>query len=464
MDKKNIQAILQDALEHEIPSSSMDLWPAVKDRLVARKDDQQGEKMNNLKSRQMRVSLAFVLVIALVTLALVTPQGRAFAQSILQFFVRAESDAIPVPTSEPLKWVDVTPGISLATKTPLPSMAIFAGECGDFGTPTCSVEQIRSKVDFIVKEPAVLPQGLYFLGATGGPDNISMLYYYEKQRGSLFINIERWAGAPSPETDLIGASANVETVKIGDLLGEYFKGVFVNQDGGASATWDPTFDIETLRWIDAGISYTMSYSYPPTTLGKEGMTAIAESMTIEPVMKQPMPTPQESEIWNPKEIWNLNISEAEEQAGFKLMLPTELPESLSLVGALYEEKQKYVQVYYQTSEGNSLMINQQVSPSPADCILCDISIGDYNDVQEGNLENVMMVPADANLETVQIGSATGEYIEGVWSGTDCCGWVWEPNPYLKTLRWWADGKSFELRFGGMGLEKADMIKIAESMK
>jgi hypothetical protein len=96
--------------------------------------------------------------------------------------------------------------------------------------------------------------------------------------------------------------------------------------------------------------------------------------------------------------------------------------------------------------------------------LCDITIGDYNKLPEGNPDNLMVVPADAKLETVQIGTATGKYIEGVWSGTDCCGWQWDSNPYMKTLRWWADGKAFELAYMGAEIEKADMIKIAESLK
>ena len=37
MDNKNIQSILQDALEEEIPSSQVNLWSAVKASLVAGK-------------------------------------------------------------------------------------------------------------------------------------------------------------------------------------------------------------------------------------------------------------------------------------------------------------------------------------------------------------------------------------------------------------------------------------------
>ena len=104
----------------------------------------------------------------------------------------------------------------------------------------------------------------------------------------------------------------------------------------------PNFGIETLRWVDDGISYTMEYSYPPAPLGKEGMAALAESMTTEPVAKLPMPVPTEDPyVWNPSDTYNLSVSEAEQQAGFKLLLPAKLPETLSLVGASYDAGTQY---------------------------------------------------------------------------------------------------------------------------
>lgn len=468
MDNKNIQAILQDALEEKIPSTQIQLLPAVKASLVAGNHRliQQGEKMNSTRPQRVpRAMLITLTIILLLTLTLITPQGRAFAQSILQFFIRSESDAVPVPTSAPLNWVGQTPGAVPATSTPLPAAALFADECGDFSNPGCSVEQIRSRVDFTVKEPARLPEGLYFMGATGGPDDVLLSYGSQDMSFSLTLFADRWTGTLSPDTDLVGASATIEKVQIGNLNGEYFKGSFVYQSGQDVATWDPDFGSETLRWVDGDTSYKLLYGSFQKSLNKEGMVAIAESMTSEPIVNLPMPSPTvDPYAWDPKEYWNLSISEAQEQAGFKLLLPTELPEILSVMGARYEEKHGYVQVNYQTLPGESLVLSQQISDNPENCALCDISIGDYNDVEQENPDNLRVVPVDANLEIVQIGTVTGKYVEGVWSGTDCCGWVWDPQPYLKTLRWWKDGMAFEIAYGGLELEKADLIRIAESIK
>jgi hypothetical protein len=266
----------------------------------------------------------------------------------------------------------------------------------------------------------------------------------------------------------------VEKVYIGGLTGEYFKGIFVAEAEGNVAHWDPNFfGIETLRWVDDDISYTMEYSYPPMPLDKEGMVALAESMTTEPVAKLPMPVSETFDVWDPSETYNLSVPEAEQQAGFKLLLPTQLPEIFSLFGASYDTDYKVVSVFFPidqnlygpTTEG--ILLRQQVAPNPTDCFLCDILIGDYNEFAEdaGNANYFKeIVPSDDKIETAQIGAVTGKYIQGVWSGTDCCGWVWDPTVFRKTLRWWSSGMAFELSYFGENIEKADMIKIAESLK
>jgi hypothetical protein len=218
----------------------------------------------------------------------------------------------------------------------------------------------------------------------------------------------------------------------------------------------------------------MAYSYPPAPLEKEGMAALAESMTTEPVAKQPAPAPTEDPyVWNPSDTYNLSVSEAEQQAGFKLLLPAKLPDILSLVGASYDSENNIVEVFYSldpnqfgpTTEGVSL--HQQVITDPADCFLCDIVIGDYNQFAEeaANSKSFKeIVPSEKEIETVQVGTATGKYIQGVWNGTDCCGWQWDPTVFRKTLHWQQDGMAFELSYFGMNLEKADLIRIAESLK
>jgi hypothetical protein len=483
MENKKLKSIMQDALEKEISPAQIELWPAVKNRLVARKHPlfQQGQKMTpNYPRRAAFAALALVLAVVVL---LATPQGQAFAKNLLNFFIRTEGNSLPVPmpTETPKKWVDVTPDVPASTMTPGPSesgaeIVPFAADCGVFPNLTCSVEAIRGKVNFAVKELGDIPENLYFLGATGGPERIFLFYNLPDNSGGLTITIEPWEGQPAPNTSQVAANAVVEKVKIRDYEGEYVKGSFV-MDGNSNSNetvWNENFHLETLRWVEGDVLYAMQYYYPEVPYGKERLVALAESMTSAPVEKLPMPATAEptadEEIWDPHKSYPFSISEMETQIGFKLNLPGKLPEGLALIGARRNpERNEVVQVYYVYTNqdfrisSNGLTISQQMAPNPADCPLCDIFVGDYNLQKENFLR--LIAPPESNLQTVQIGDVTGKYVEGGWMcDEDPCGWKWDMSGYVKTLRWWKDEMAYELSYWGMELEKADLIAIAESMK
>lgn len=220
--------------------------------------------MNTLKRPQIAYSL--VSIVILLALAFISPQGRAFAQDVLQFFTRIESDSY---YSEPS---DLT----------FEEMTSFHAECGISIHPTCSVEQVRSMVDFEVKELAVLPEGMYFEGATGGPDWIELAYLHkdrDRLGGELSVVVEPVDKA-SPWT--VAKSAQVEQVQIGTLPGEYHTGILF-QDEYGNVTWQPDDPLATLRWEDGGNMYTLVYYSTRYPLTKEDLVHLAESMTLEPV-------------------------------------------------------------------------------------------------------------------------------------------------------------------------------------
>jgi hypothetical protein len=425
------------------------------------------EKEVEMSARNRRIKIAVALAIVLLIAVLIaTPQGRAFAQSILQFFTRAESDMLSVPT-EPVAWVD--PSVAHPTKTPLPPAATFAEDCGDFRAPTCSVEQIREKVDFTVKEPRNIPDGIYFVGATGGPDSISLMYDAADNSYGLSVIEERWTGKPAEGTSQVGASADVQKVQIGNSPGEYFRGSFVMKSGESTATWDPNFIQETLSWVEGNTSYSLNYFFgSQTPLGKEGMVALAESMTTEPVVKLPMPATVTSEPSEsiPESPFKLSIAEAEELAGFKLVLPPTLPDFLSLEGAMYEPETKVVTISYKLEvtepdlEGlsmNGLSVSEQFVSNPEECAICDIAVGEDTTVWPD--QSPLFVGDNANFELIQIGDVTAKYAEGVRLGDG----TWEYDPSLRHLRWEANGIAFDLWDIG-SLTKAQLITIAESLK
>ena len=211
---------------------------------------------------------AIALAVMMVTLIFAaTPQGSAVAQDILLFFTRAKSDSYYEPVSD-LTFEETT---------------AFHEQCGTAIQPTCSVEQIRSMIDFEVKELGRLPEGLYYVGATGGPDWVSLKYEYpDRLAGGIGIVVKR----TGTEKYLIAKSASIERVQVGDLPAEYYTGILFQDDNG-NVTWQPNEPVAQLRWADGDSTYTLIYVFQnqedPLTM--EELIALAEDMTLEPVAK-----------------------------------------------------------------------------------------------------------------------------------------------------------------------------------
>ena len=67
------------------------------------------------------------------------------------------------------------------------------------------------------------------------------------------------------------------------------------------------------------------------------------------------------------------------------------------------------------------------------------------------------VGKSAQIETVQIGDVTGEYVIGAWGGpTDHL--EWEAIPNIQHLRWKANGYYFDIQFNVTGVNPEDLAK------
>ena len=266
MDSRNIRSVLQDALEDEIPSSKINLWPAIKADLAAGKHRVlQGENMNTVKSNRMpRLAYAMAVMIALMAVALVTPQGRSFAQGIVQFFTRAESNtfllsASQIATSE--------------TDIAAPTVAAPA--------PLTSAAEAGKLAGFQPYELPSVPDGFTYLGARLYGSAVSIEYEAQGGGGNLII-MQSTAGVYQSSWDQVPAEA-VVPVKIGQLDGEFAQGAFVVYAGDSAATWNPDAQILRLRWLNDGVWLEMSkYGGVDAIeyLDQAGMVALAESMAI----------------------------------------------------------------------------------------------------------------------------------------------------------------------------------------
>ena len=240
MDNKKIKSILKDALEDEIPASQIDVWPAVRANLVAgnRQLLQQGEKMNTIKEQHMpRFAVAIVMVVILLTIVLVTPQGRSFAQSVLQFFTRAESTTFPLESSQ------IAGEPDLLSPTAVPS------------EPLISVSEAETQVGFDAAELTYTPDGFNYLGARLSRNAISIEYETTDKGGHLVIQ-QSQEGFVQSDWDKVPADA-VTPVKIGELDGEFAQGTFVLYPGDTSAAWNANAAILRLRWEANGIWFEL---------------------------------------------------------------------------------------------------------------------------------------------------------------------------------------------------------------
>lgn len=270
MDDKKIRSILQDALEEEIPSAKVRLWPAVQASLVAGKHKpvQQGEKMNTVKPQRIpRLALAVstVVVIALLTVALITPQGRALAQDVLQFFKRAESTTFPVEPSQ------------VTTDDPDPAPT------AEPPAPLISVAEAKAQVGFDVAELSSVPAGFNYLGARLYGNAVNIEYETQGRGGHLSI-MQSQQGFIQSDWDKVPADAIVP-VKIGALDGEFTRGTFVVYAGETSATWNPDAAILSLRWVKDDVWFEMTKSGDVQVieyLDQAGMIELAESLAVQP--------------------------------------------------------------------------------------------------------------------------------------------------------------------------------------
>jgi hypothetical protein len=266
MDKKNISSILKEAVEREVPASTIDLPPTVKERLVAGTNPQ-GEKMNSTNPRRMsRLALATLAVLTLFALAFASPQGRALAQTVLQFFVRADHDRYPLQP-----W-QMTPPAQTSTESPFPF----------------SVQDAESRAAYDVFSPVEVPAGMVFVGA--GYDEKYHVVSQAFGQNADYIELSLWQQPLEHyqacgditqicenilAANFVGASAYIEPVQLDNgLTGEYLEGVWELTDNGP--VWNPTPFSKMLRWQTDTMIFKLVYNGMDLT--RDDLVALANSI------------------------------------------------------------------------------------------------------------------------------------------------------------------------------------------
>jgi hypothetical protein len=432
----------------------VDLWP----RILSHLDQGAPEAIpaRSKPRRQVLRGLALV-VLALAALAagsLAFPWGRAFAQSLFQFFNLAPSDTIQMPAEYygkntaptfPPTFEAQLAAVPLSTVTPQPTASEVGpaskDACQDhenFSSYPCQVQRAEAKAGFDAKEPPSNLQGYVFTRAIGNGFADTFSIHYEYAGGGSYLNIYEnnhgfgeWSSNPVP------AGADLQPVTVHGLPGEYVQGYFVNYPGSTTTTWDSNAGIHRLRWQEDGIAFQIEVvGGRPGFETKEDLVALAESLVYSPNIDVNLLRPD----------YLPSVADAELISGLDLLEPTILPEGFSFDYAAYDTNSRTVTLHYWNGDPQMETIHISQSPLSAD-----------------GLPDLAVHYPDGMVESIQINGLPGQFVRGIFYEG-----VWQINR-PRNIVWAAQGMQIFLSFDGnidygMQLDKGDLIAIAESMK
>lgn len=345
-------------------------------------------------TRRRTTASVLVLSFMLVFLAALTPRGMALAQNILHYFLPATSETHTVNTIEMKS--SVTPAAETSQISD-PSVVVnevqlaFEDQCGSLLQPICSVETIRSMVNYPVSGLSELPGSWRLIGATGSPDMVYVLY--RSIAGELVLS-QSPVETELPAPWIIGQNAQVENVQVGNSTAEYVQGSWVDTDKNIGALkWDTSTPQRILRWENDGLLYTLRFlpakSEEGIDLDKATLVSLASQLTERsPFAVFPKPTPKQ------------DIETTQAEAGFVVSKPGWVPERYALINSAAVSGQKSVCLYY-AHPGSETFGNMVIIQSSRTLSLEDIKLAPqfYGSIQLDipiNLQNVPVGGADNN--------------------------------------------------------------------
>ncbi len=455
MDNQKLQSALRDALEAEIPSGEVHLWPRVEASLIAGKT-QPGEKMNRTKPRLVFAALT---VMALLAMALATPQGRAFAQRMFHFFAATDEKSFPLPTEmvqpapatptpPPTRLLPLEPAqISQPTQSVTPDATCSAPDsrAGHF----CQVKSAEAQAGFDAREFPYDPKGMKFSSAAFVPETGEIGMEFVVITGGGYLYLRQGIGESSliGEWDKVPEDA-IEQVAVNGQYAELVLGVYSVYPNATQAVWEPG-GLLRLRWQEGDRWFSLEKvgdPYPIEWITKDEIIKLAESLVDERPLDAVPPLDPE---------YLSTVEQAEALTGFDIPTPALLPDGYELKRVVWLDNVVRLMYGPKKSSDSELFIflsqtaNEMIGP----CKEC---------------------PPDA-IETVQVGPWTGWYWRGGFDGgmyvegqpTPTPVWVADAPHW--SLSWSTDQFWFSIFYSppfgsGKEIDRETLIKIAESLR
>ncbi len=275
MNDKLLTKTLNQLAEDAVPANT-DLWPALRAQLGARPGAPAHLKgrltMNTPYPHAARLrwmGFSTLAVVAVAAALLVTPQGRALAQSVWLFFNPAASEAFGVPeaigAAEP----------SVGPTAVAPSFA--ADVCG--ADLACQLTAAEAAIGF---DARVLPSHseLTWNYVEAYPEAGTLRLGYAAAEGGGLVLSQSLAALPTSQWEEVPAGAAV-AVTVNGQPAEYVEGTFVVYPGSTEAVWNAEAPVQRLRWRADGVLFELTKMGDPQSLeylDMAAMVALAESL------------------------------------------------------------------------------------------------------------------------------------------------------------------------------------------
>lgn len=366
MKKDNLTSIMKDLAEIAAPSTEIDLWPAIKDSINQgnwhkTKGDLIVNKTIALPKVLLRAAVALLILLAIFGILLATPQGRAFANTIIKLFTTAERLSFPVPTNQS-STPSTNPQTYLLELVPVeltssPAATLGASDQGCEGaaalTYKCSIESAEASVGFDAWEFPADPQGVTFSSVQAFAAQNEIMITYDVIGGGGYILFTQGMGDPPDNLWSEVPAEAVESVAVGDLPGEFVKGRFTS-DGSGVATWNSDAASWRLRWKEGKRWFSIEKAGDPYRIEYLGMKEMIDLATSLVANQQQRISPLRAEYLT-------SVTDAETISGIDLIEPTLLPEGFRFSYAQYDAQTNSVRLWFyhiSTPDYGELMITE----------------------------------------------------------------------------------------------------------
>ncbi len=371
--------------------------------------------------RRLTGTLCLALLAAASAVA-VTPQGRAWAQELLRFFARTESDQLPLQPWQ-------------MTRMPTPTIP----------PPLLSLWEAEEQAGFDARHFIALPAGMVLQGARVEGAVISITYIsadgacrltLAQSLNGEYPDAAQWSRFPADE---------IRAVSVGELAGELVHDVL-----GPSP-------ITRLRW-EQPEDWPPLYDWAPWQSGVlrfelvEDCSLASAAYLDESALLRLAPQTVHVAYGDPL----VSLETAESQAGFEALQLSEADaQHFILAGASYEPQYQLLMLVYQAPDSALPLLQSGLTvrkwPTTQSIETCDLCAA---------------VGASAEVTTVSLRGTTGEYVVGVWQLSDN-GPIWQVVRGVATLRWqeggyWCELAVFTSSDGSQTME--ELIAIADAMK